>query len=170
MTLLITTLIPNTAAVADSFDVGFSSHWVLTHHGYEVTRYLYAINNIILPNFFKRSQWSKMWSNKANWIGYVAISNNEITKCLGHRDITIAWRGTVTRLEWIADLMDFLKPVNGNKIPCREPTMKVESGFLDLYTDKEVNCRFCKFSTREQILTEVKQLTERINVVNACEE
>ncbi|EEF41400.1 triacylglycerol lipase, putative [Ricinus communis] len=89
----------------------------MTHHGYEVTRYLYAVNNINLPNFFKRSRWPKMWSNKANWIGYVAVSNDETTKRLGRRDITIAWRGTVTRLEWIADLMDFLKPVNGNKIP-----------------------------------------------------
>ncbi|XWS46913.1 hypothetical protein CRYUN_Cryun14cG0109000 [Craigia yunnanensis] len=96
----------------------------------------------------------------ANWIGYVAVSNDEISKSLGRRDITIAWRGTVTRLEWIADLMDFLKPISSNKIPCPDSTVKVESGFLDLYTDKDENCRFCKFSAREQILTEVKRLLE----------
>ncbi|KAJ9188049.1 hypothetical protein P3X46_003444 [Hevea brasiliensis] len=132
----------------------------MTHHGYEVTRYLYATTAINLPNFFKQSRWPKVWSNKANWIGYVAVSNDETSRRLGRRDITIAWRGTVTRLEWIADLMDFLKPINGNKIPCPDPTVKVESGFLDLYTDKDANCRFCKFSAREQILTEVKRLTE----------
>uniref|UniRef100_A0A6N2LMV5 Fungal lipase-type domain-containing protein n=1 Tax=Salix viminalis TaxID=40686 RepID=A0A6N2LMV5_SALVM len=132
----------------------------MTGHGYEVTRHLYATSNIDLPNFFKKSRWPKVWSNKANWIGYVAVSDDETTRCLGRRDITIAWRGTVTHLEWISDLMDFLKPINGNKIPCPDPTVKVEYGFLDLYTDKDENCRFCKYSAREQVLSELKRLTE----------
>ncbi|OMP09832.1 Lipase, class 3 [Corchorus olitorius] len=132
----------------------------MTNHGYNVSRYLFATSNINLPNFFKKSRWPKVWSRNANWIGYVAVSNDEMSKHLGRRDISIAWRGTVTRLEWIADLMDFLKPVSSNKIPCPDPTVKAESGFLDLYTDKDVNCRYCKFSAREQILTEVKRLLE----------
>ncbi|CAK9150057.1 unnamed protein product [Ilex paraguariensis] len=133
----------------------------MVDHGYEVSRYLYATSNINLPNFFKKSRWPKVWSKKANWIGYVAVSNDETSKRLGRRDITIAWRGTVTRLEWIADLMDFLRPISDDKIPCPDPTVKVESGFLDLYTDKNETCRFCKFSAREQILTEVKRLLEK---------
>ncbi|MBA0736397.1 hypothetical protein Gogos_009956 [Gossypium gossypioides] len=132
----------------------------MAHHGYHISRYLFATSNINLPNFFKKSRWPKVWSKNANWIGYVAVSDDEMSKRLGRRDITIAWRGTVTRLEWIADLMDFLKPISSNKIPCPDPMVKVESGFLDLYTDKDVNCRFCKFSAREQILTEVKKLLE----------
>ncbi|XP_044504214.1 phospholipase A1-Igamma2, chloroplastic-like [Mangifera indica] len=132
----------------------------MEHHGYDVFRYLYATSNINLPNFFKKSRWPKVWSKNANWIGYVGVSNDETTKRLGRRDICIAWRGTVTRLEWIADLMDFLKPISNNKMPCPDHTVKVESGFLDLYTDKDVNCRFCKFSAREQILTAVKKLLE----------
>lgn len=127
-------------------------------HGYNVTRYLYATSNINLPNFFKKSRWPKVWSKNANWIGYVAVSNDETSTKLGRRDITIAWRGTVTRLEWIADLMDFLRPISTGKIPCPDPSVKVESGFLDLYTDKDLNCSFCKFSAREQILTEIKRL------------
>ncbi|XP_070015566.1 phospholipase A1-Igamma2, chloroplastic-like [Nicotiana sylvestris] len=103
----------------------------------------------------------QVWSKNANWIGYVAISNDETSKRLGRRDITISWRGTVTRLEWIADLMDFLHPISSNKIPCPDPNVKVEYGFLDLYTDKDENCRYCKFSAREQILTEVKRLVEK---------
>lgn len=138
----------------------FFSSLEMTHHGYDVSRYLYATSNINLPNFFKKSRWPKMWSKNANWMGYVAVSNDETTKRLGRRDITIAWRGTVTRLEWIADLMDFLKPISNNNIPCPDPTVKVESGFLDLYTDKNLSCRYCKFSAREQILTEVKRLLE----------
>ncbi|KAI3882430.1 hypothetical protein MKW92_005076 [Papaver armeniacum] len=130
----------------------------LADRGYDVTRYLYATTNINLPNFFKKSRWSKIWSRNANWMGYVAVSNDETSKRLGRRDITIAWRGTVTRLEWIADLMDFLRSVKSDKIPCPDPMVKVESGFLDVYTDKEENCRFCKYSAREQILTEIRRL------------
>lgn len=133
----------------------------MAQHDYDVSRYLYATSNINLPNFFKKSRWPKVWSKNANWIGYVAVSSDETSKLLGRRDVTIAWRGTVTRLEWIADLMDFLKPISGNKIPCPDPTVKVESGFLDLYTDKDPTCRFCAYSAREQILTEVKRLIEK---------
>lgn len=132
----------------------------MTDAGYDVTRYLYATANINLPNFFKKSRWPKIWSKNANWAGYVAVSNDDTTKRLGRRDITIAWRGTVTRLEWIADLMDFLKPISSNNIPCPDQSVKVESGFVDLYTEKDETCRFCKYSAREQILTEVKRLLE----------
>uniref|UniRef100_A0A7N1A025 Fungal lipase-type domain-containing protein n=1 Tax=Kalanchoe fedtschenkoi TaxID=63787 RepID=A0A7N1A025_KALFE len=138
----------------------FFSSLGMESHGYDVTRYLYATSNINLPNFFKKSRWPKVWSKNANWIGYVAVSNDETSARLGRRDIAIAWRGTVTRLEWIADLMDFLRPISSEKIPCPDPTVKVESGFLDLYTDKEASCRFCTFSAREQILTEIKRLVE----------
>ncbi|KAE8666997.1 Phospholipase A1-Igamma1 [Hibiscus syriacus] len=132
----------------------------MAQHGYHISRYLFATSNINLPNFFKKSRWPKVWSKNANWIGYVAVSDDETSRHLGRRDITITWRGTVTRLEWIADLMDFLKPISSNKIPCPDSTVKVESGFLDLYTDKDTDCRYCKFSAREQILTEVKRLLE----------
>lgn len=141
----------------------FSSLEMPHHLGYAVTRYLYATANINLPNFFKHSRWSKMWSKHANWAGYVAVSDDATTKLLGRRDITIAFRGTVTRLEWVADLMDFLKPISSNGIPCPDHTVKVESGFLDLYTDKEETCGYAKYSAREQVLSEVKRLLEIYN-------
>lgn len=130
-------------------------------HGYDVTRYLYATSNINLPNFFRQSKWPKVWSKHANWIGYVAVSNDDMSKQLGRRDIAICWRGTVTQLEWVHDLMDFLRPVSSERIPCRDPNVKVESGFMDLYTDKVPTCRYSRFSAREQILTEVKHLMDR---------
>lgn len=129
--------------------------------GYDVTRYIYATSNINLPNFCKKSRWPKVWSKNANWMGYIAVSNDETTKRLGRRDITIAWRGTVTRLEWIADLKDFLKPISDDKIPCPDLEVKVESGFVDLYTDKDESCKFCKLSAREQILAELKRLVDK---------
>lgn len=36
----------------------------------------------------------------------------------------------------------------------------MESGFLELYTDKEQDCSYSKYSAREQVLSEVKRLME----------
>ncbi|GMI66481.1 DAD1-Like Lipase 4, phospholipase A I gamma 1 [Hibiscus trionum] len=119
----------------------FFDSLAMADHGYVVSRYLFVTSNINLPNFFTKSRWPKVWSKSANSTGYVAVSNDEVSKRIGRRDIAVAWRGTVTRLEWIADLMDFLKPISSNKIPCPDSTVKVESGFVDLYTDKDENCR-----------------------------
>ncbi|PSS14581.1 Phospholipase [Actinidia chinensis var. chinensis] len=132
----------------------------MDHYGYDVARYLFATSNINLPNFFKKSRWPQVWSTNANWIGYIAVSNDERSKSLGRRDIIISWRGTVTNLEWVADLMDILTPVSKH-IPCPDPTVKAEAGFLDLYTDKKVDCDYCHISAREQIETEVKKIVAR---------
>ncbi|KAL8150292.1 hypothetical protein V2J09_020100 [Rumex salicifolius] len=129
--------------------------------GYDVSRYLFATSNINLPKFFKKSLWPEVWSKNANWIGYVAVSDDETSTRLGRRDIVIAWRGTVTRLEWIHDLMDILQPVSSDKIPCHDNSVKVESGFVSLYTDKDESCSYCKLSAREQVLAEVSCLMEK---------
>ncbi|KAL6884698.1 hypothetical protein ACP4OV_010634 [Aristida adscensionis] len=127
--------------------------------GYTVSRYLYATSNFRFPNFFPPSRaGAKIWSQRANWIGYVAVSTDEESARLGRRDVAIAWRGTVTRLEWVSDLMDFLRPVADEGIPCPDPEVKVLAGFADLYTDKDPTCRFCKYSAREQVLMEVRRL------------
>ncbi|XP_041009509.1 phospholipase A1-Igamma2, chloroplastic-like [Juglans microcarpa x Juglans regia] len=102
----------------------------------------------------------KVWSKHANWIGYIAVSNDETSRRLGRRDITIAWRGTVTRLEWMEDIMDFLVPIS-SKIPCSDATVKVQKGFLDLYTGKKEDCKYCRLSAREQILSEVRRLLDK---------
>ncbi|KAF8398365.1 hypothetical protein HHK36_017292 [Tetracentron sinense] len=130
----------------------------MADRGYQISRYLYATSNIDLPKFFQKSKMSSVWSTHANWMGYVAVSTNEeeINR-LGRRDIVISWRGTVTYLEWIHDLKDFLHPTNFGE----DPSIKVESGFYDLYTKKEDECNYCSFSAREQILSEVKRLVER---------
>ncbi|QCD97696.1 phospholipase A1-Igamma2, chloroplastic-like [Vigna unguiculata] len=126
--------------------------------GYNVTRYLYATANINLPKFFRKSRWAdKTWSQHANWSGFIAVSDDATSKRLGRRDITIAWRGTVTNMEWVADLTNYLRPV-APFIPSPDEGVKVEAGFLDLYTDKEQECGYCKYSAREQVLGEVKRL------------
>ncbi|KAK3035175.1 hypothetical protein RJ639_034563 [Escallonia herrerae] len=130
----------------------------MADRGYHMTRYLYATSNINLPNFFQKSNLSSVWSQHANWMGYVAVSTdeNEIRR-LGRRDIVVAWRGTVTYLEWIHDLKDILCPAHFRD----DPSIKIESGFLDLYTTKETTCKYCTFSVREQVLAEIKRIIER---------
>eukprot|EP01018_Ginkgo_biloba_P035584 Gb_09538 [translate_table: standard] len=135
----------------------------MSDYGYEVTKYLYATSNINLPGFFQkpRATGQQLWSSHANWMGFVAVAQdeNEI-KRLGRRDIVIAWRGTVTYLEWMVDLMDILRPAVLN--PAHpHPDIKVESGFLNLYTAQEKDCPFSKKSARDQVLTEVKRLLDK---------
>ncbi|KAJ8751163.1 hypothetical protein K2173_016344 [Erythroxylum novogranatense] len=126
-------------------------------YGYQISRYLYATSNINLPNFFQKSKLSSVWSIHANWMGYVAVTTDEEEiKRLGRRDIVIAWRGTVTYLEWIYDLKDILCSANFTN----DPSIKIESGFYDLYTKKEGSCTYCTFSAREQVLAEVKRLLD----------
>lgn len=125
--------------------------------GYTISRYLYATSNINLPKFFKKSKISSVWSPYANWMGYIAVSTNEEEiKRLGRRDIVIAWRGTVTYIEWIYDLKDILHEANFKN----DPSIKVETGFYDLYTKKEQSCTYCSFSAREQVLSEIKRLLQ----------
>ncbi|KAF5192792.1 Phospholipase a1-igamma3 protein [Thalictrum thalictroides] len=131
----------------------------MADYGYKISRYLYATSNINLPNFFQKSKkMSSVWSQHANWMGYVAVATNEEEiKRLGRRDIIVAWRGTVTYLEWIHDLKDILHPACFRG----DPSVKIESGFFDLYTKKETDCKYCTYSAREQILAEIRRLVEK---------
>ncbi|KAH9682313.1 phospholipase A1-Igamma2 [Citrus sinensis] len=133
----------------------------MAQHGYQVNSYIHATYNINLPNIFQRSLRPDAWSHTANWIGYIAVSNDEMSAHLGRRDITIAWRGTKTKLAWIADFMYFLRPVTLKKIPCPDPRVKVESGFLNLYTNKSQSSQICKRSAREHVLEEVRRLVSQ---------
>ncbi|KAH7543522.1 hypothetical protein FEM48_Zijuj02G0192900 [Ziziphus jujuba var. spinosa] len=130
----------------------------MADRGYQISRYLYATSNINLPNFFQKSKMSSVWSTHANWMGYIAVATDEDEiKRLGRRDIVIAWRGTVTYLEWIYDLKDILRSANFRG---RDDSIKIESGFYDLYTKKEHACKYCSYSAREQVLAEIKRLIE----------
>ncbi|KAE9585547.1 hypothetical protein Lal_00018272 [Lupinus albus] len=134
----------------------------MTYLGYTATRFLYTTANVNLPKFFKKSRWpDKLWSPHANWAGYIAVSDDVTTKALGRRDIIISWRGTVTNVEWVADLTNILKPLSKDIPNCTDEKIKIEAGFLDLYTDREKVCGYCKYSARQQVLGEVKRLVEK---------
>ncbi|XP_065012832.1 galactolipase DONGLE, chloroplastic-like [Musa acuminata AAA Group] len=120
--------------------------------GYEITKYIYATPDIIIP--------TQSGACCGRWIGYVAVSSDEEAKRLGRRDVLVSFRGTVTGAEWIANLMSSLTPANLDPHDPRRD-VKVESGFLSLYTSDDSTCRFSQGSCREQLLSEVARLINK---------
>ncbi|KAL6191422.1 hypothetical protein ACLB2K_037813 [Fragaria x ananassa] len=120
--------------------------------GYEVTKYIYATPDINIP--------IQNGESCGRWIGYVAVATDEAVKRLGRRDIISTFRGTVTNPEWVANLMSSLTPARLD--PHNErPDVKVESGFLSLYTSDESDSKFGLGSCREQLLSEVSRLLNK---------
>jgi len=90
----------------------------------------------------------------------VAVSNDDTSRCLGRRDIVIAWRGTTTHLEGEKDLRSSLTPVSSKGIPCHDDGVKVDNRFLDMYTGKDETSEYCQHSARDHVLREVKRLMD----------
>ncbi|XP_057962311.1 galactolipase DONGLE, chloroplastic-like [Malania oleifera] len=120
--------------------------------GYEVTRYIYATPGISIP--------IDNGNCCSRWLGYVAVSSSEEVKKLGRRDIAIVFRGTVTNPEWMANFMSSLTPARLDPINDR-PEVKVESGFLNLYTSDDSDGKFGIRSCREQLLSEVSRIINK---------
>ncbi|CAO1946916.1 unnamed protein product [Urochloa humidicola] len=116
--------------------------------GYEVTRYIYATPDVTGP--------PSTSGRRSSWVGYVAISTDEMTRRLGRRDVLVSLRGTVTQAEWAANLMSALEPA---RLDARgaHPDVKVESGFLNLYTSSSPGA-VGMGSCRDQLLREVSRL------------
>ncbi|CAO2182028.1 unnamed protein product [Urochloa humidicola] len=126
--------------------------------GYEITRYVYAAPPDVSVPVVPTMEPSSSTSGRGRWIGYVAVSTDDMTRRLGRRDVLVSFRGTVTPAEWAANLMSSLEPARLD--PCDpRPDVKVESGFLSLYTSADTTCRFGGAgSCREQLLREVSRL------------
>ncbi|CAO2034684.1 unnamed protein product [Urochloa humidicola] len=115
--------------------------------GYEVTRYIYAAPAVAVP-----VPPVVVAPAPAAWVGYVAVSTDEMTRRLGRRDVLVAFRGTVTPPEWAANLMSLLRPARLGAA-ADDDDVKVESGFLNLYTSPAPAA-----SCRDQLLGEVSRL------------
>ncbi|CAL9098359.1 unnamed protein product [Musa textilis] len=124
----------------------------LESSGYEITKYIYATPDISIP--------MQHGTCCGRWIGYVAVSSDEEVRRLGRRDVLVTFRGTVTSTEWIANFMSSLRPANLDPHDPRRD-VKVESGFLSLYTSDDSTCRFGQGSCREQLLGEVSRLINK---------
>ncbi|XVF65518.1 hypothetical protein PTKIN_Ptkin09bG0255700 [Pterospermum kingtungense] len=121
----------------------------MENSGYHVTKYIYATPDVNIP--------IQNGASCGRWIGYVAVSSDDAVKRLGRRDVMITFRGTVTNHEWVANFMSSLTPARLDPHNPR-PEVKVESGFLSLYTSNETNSKFGLESCREQLLSEVSRL------------
>lgn len=73
---------------------------------YQVTSFIYAtasVNSDLALLFPGMSRDGSEF--KSNWMGYVAVSNDEFSKSIGRREIGVVLRGTVRNYEWIDDIM-----------------------------------------------------------------
>ncbi|TVU02885.1 hypothetical protein EJB05_51593, partial [Eragrostis curvula] len=122
--------------------------------GYAVTKYIYAAPDVApLPGL-------QLPCGKSRWIGYVAVAEDDEAARLGRRDILVSFRGTVTGSEWLANFMSALAPARFDPADPR-PDVRVEAGFLSLYTSDDVSGRFTTGSCRNQLLSEITRLISK---------
>lgn len=121
---------------------------------YQVTKYIYATPDISISPIQNET------NRRARWVGYVAASSDGSVKRLGRRDIVVTFRGTVTNPEWLTNFMSSLSPARFHPHNPRLD-VKVESGFLSLYTSDETESKFGLESCRQQLLSEISRLINK---------
>lgn len=123
---------------------------------YQVTKYIYATPDINININPIQNEANR----QGRWVGYVAVSSDDSVKRLGRRDIVVTFRGTVTNPEWLTNFMSSLTPA---RFDPHNPhlNVKVESGFLNLYTSDESEIKFGLESCRQQLLSEISRLINK---------
>ncbi|TKW24671.1 hypothetical protein SEVIR_3G064600v4 [Setaria viridis] len=133
---------------------------------YAVTKFFYATSAVPVPESVLLLPLPELgdaaWCRESNWIGYVAVATDEGVAELGRRDIVVAWRGTVTDLEWANDFS--FTPVSAAPVlgssAAANPLAMVHQGFLSVYTSSNANSKYNKASARDQVFEEVRRLME----------
>ncbi|KAF5195968.1 Phospholipase a1-igamma1 protein [Thalictrum thalictroides] len=123
----------------------------LGNTGYNVSKYFYAMSHVDVPQWLERSHLVDTWSKDSNWMGFIAVSDDQESQRIGRRDIVVSWRGTVAPSEWYEDLQRKLMPVGDGEV-------KVEYGFHHIYKSKGEFTRYNKTSASEQVMQELKRL------------
>lgn len=138
---------------------------------YNVTSFIYTTAHVDFPLPFLIHGLSRENSEfESNWMGYVAVSNDEYSKSIGRREICVVWRGTVRSYEWINDIKDagpvpadpLLPSANGRSITsfigAAIDQPKVMEGWLIIYNTGNPNSSLVKTSARTQLLARIKEL------------
>ncbi|KAA8524231.1 hypothetical protein F0562_010654 [Nyssa sinensis] len=144
---------------------------------YQVASFLYATARVSVHEaFLLHSQSRESWDRESNWIGYIAVTTDEVSQALGRREIYVAWRGTTRNYEWI----DILGAKLGSAEPLlrsktlrmsegsgssssdsdedNEKVPKVMLGWITIYTSVDPKSPFTKLSARTQLLRKIKEL------------
>ncbi|EXC00253.1 Phospholipase A1-IIdelta [Morus notabilis] len=123
---------------------------------YQVRYFLYAPSgsNII------GVQSTKSEINSTHWIGYVAVTTDDVSKKTGRREIYVVWRGTDNVGEWITNLFGALhsKPLGGSLIESGNKEVTVHGGWLEMYTDEKVVTG--GISVRKQLHNAIQELKQ----------
>ncbi|XP_030519263.1 phospholipase A1-IIdelta [Rhodamnia argentea] len=159
---------------------------------YEVVSFLYGTARISSKeNFLFHSQSREAWDRESNWIGYIAVTTDEVSKQLGRREIYVAWRGTTRNYEWINVMGAKRKSIeallstnnDGGRHELGEEEAKYNSsssdddekdddrddnevpkvmlGWYTIYTTDDPRSPFTKLSARTQLLTKINELREK---------
>uniref|UniRef100_A0A0D3BKA8 Phospholipase A1 n=1 Tax=Brassica oleracea var. oleracea TaxID=109376 RepID=A0A0D3BKA8_BRAOL len=128
---------------------------------YKVTKFLFATSQIHVPESFLLFPVSREGCTKeSNWIGYVAVTDDQGTAALGRRDIVVAWRGSVQPLEWVNDFEFGF--VNAKKIfGEKNDQVQIHRGWYSIYMSKDERSPFNKANARDQVLREIGRLLEK---------
>ncbi|RWW77119.1 hypothetical protein BHE74_00014766 [Ensete ventricosum] len=121
----------------------YGRHWLLeklglSRNGYEVSRYVYAMSHhgVQLDGLCRRER-------------------DKESRRIGCRDVVVAWGGTVAPTEWFENVEGKLEPLGDG-----HGHVKVEHGFLAVYTSKSERTRYNKTSASEQVMAEIKRLVK----------
>lgn len=150
---------------------------------YQVSTFLYGTARISTHEaMFLHSMSRESWDRESNWIGYVAVTTDEISRAIGRREIYVAWRGTTRNYEWInvleaklqsaesllsnSDSTQKLKDDDrGDKSSSDsdddEKLPKVMEGWLSMYVSDNPKSPFVKLSSRQQLLATISELSNK---------
>ncbi|KAL9243738.1 hypothetical protein vseg_017590 [Gypsophila vaccaria] len=150
---------------------------------YDVVGFIYATARVSVNEaFLLKSLSREKWDRESNWIGYVAVTNDEASAAAGRREVYVVWRGTTRNYEWVnvmgakhESAKCFLREHfslhldhdqnedhdhdHDSDHHHREP--KVMRGWHTIYTSDNPKSPFTKLSARAQLLTKIKQLLEK---------
>lgn len=143
---------------------------------YQVSCFLYATARIgMVKSLFLHSMSRESWDRESNWIGYIAVTTDEVSQALGRREIYVVWRGTTRSYEWIdvvgarpESAQQLLRPKTWDKKVDSssgsdsdeddEKVPKVMKGWLTIYVSNDPNSSFTKLSARTQVLKKIEDL------------
>lgn len=144
---------------------------------YDVAFFLYGTAKVSVPEaLILHSRSRESWDRESNWIGYVAVTTDDVSRAIGRREIYVAWRGTIRDYEWVNILgadPDPAKPLlrrsnadegkgDGSSSSDDEgDSPEVMRGWLTIYISDDPKSEFVKLSARDQLLQGIKELRNK---------